>query len=179
MLNWQSSNHYKQNGYESFLITQSLSIADADAIKIGSTQLPCLNNFQDINLHVQIRKLIEHSLLFKLVQPLLNVFWKIKDLPGLLSWYFLLKLRKGLLGILFRFIKQKSLSEALKLVCQPFNVNKGYKADIKSMKAELPTALAGAPWFVSRKSFASLEIYLLVALIVGDFCVLSINSVSI
>ena len=94
---------------------------------------------------MQIRKLIEHSLLFKLVQPLLNVFWKIKDLPGLLSWYFLLKLRKGLLGILFRFIKQKSLSEALKLVCQPFNVNKGYKADIKSMKAELPTALAGAP----------------------------------
>ena len=85
MLNGQSSNHYKQNGYESFLITQSLSIANADAIKIGSTQLPCLNNFQDINFHVQIQKLIEHSLLFKLVQPLLNVFWKIKDLPGLLS----------------------------------------------------------------------------------------------
>ena len=51
-----------------------------------------------------------------------------------------------MLGSLFRFIKQKSLSEALKLVCQLFNVNKGYKADdIKSMKAELPAALAGAP----------------------------------
>ena len=75
-----------------------------------------------------------------------------------------MKLRKGLLGILFRFIKQKSVSEALKLVCQPFNVNKGYKADIKSMKAELPTTLAGAPWFVSRKSFASLEIDRLVTL---------------
>ena len=50
-----------------------------------------------------------------------------------------------MLGFLFRFIKQNSLSEALKLVCQPFNVNKGYKADIKSMKAELPAAPAGAP----------------------------------
>ena len=50
-----------------------------------------------------------------------------------------------MLGFLFRFIKQKSLSEALKLVCHTFNVNEGYKADIKSMKAELPAALAGAP----------------------------------
>ena len=50
-----------------------------------------------------------------------------------------------MLGFLFRFIKQNSLSEALRLVCQPFNVNKGYKVDIKSMKAELPAALAGAP----------------------------------
>ena len=82
-----------------------------------------------------MRKLIYFLLLFNLVQPLLKVFWKAKDLPDLLSYFFLLNLRKGLLGILFRFIKQKSLSEVLKLVCQPFNVNKGYKADIKSMKA--------------------------------------------
>ena len=73
-----------------------------------------------------------------------------------------MKLKKGLLEILVRLIKQKSLSEAL--VWQLFNVNKGHKADIKSMKAYLPTALAGAPWFVSRKSFSSLEIDRLVTL---------------
>ena len=49
------------------------------------------------------------------------------------------------MGLLFRFMKQKSLSEALKLVCQPFNFNKGYRADIKIMNAEIPAALAGAP----------------------------------
>ena len=59
---------------------------------------------------------------------------------------------------------EKFLSKALKLGCQPFNVNKGYKGNIKSMKAELPAALAGAPWFVSRKSFASFEIDQLVTL---------------
>ena len=103
-------------------------------------------------------------MLSKLVQSLSKVFWKIIDFPGLLSQCFLLKLRKGLLGILFRFAKQKSLSEALKLVCQSSNVNKGYKADIKSMKAELPAALAEAPWFLWRKSFASLKIDQLVTL---------------
>ena len=82
-----------------------------------------------------MRKLINFLLLFKLVQPLLKIFWKIKDLPGLLSYYFLLKLRKGLLGILFSFLKQTSRSEVSKLACQPYNVNKGYKADIKSMKS--------------------------------------------
>ena len=43
------------------------------------------------------------------------------------------------------FRKQKSLSEALKYVCQSSNVNKGYKADIKSMKAELLAALVEPP----------------------------------
>ena len=79
-----------------------------------------------------------------------------------------MKLRKGLLGILFSFTKQKSLSEALTLVRQSFNVNKGYKADIKSTLIcvkEIFCILGNWPVGYS--------------LIVGDSYVLSINSISI